>query len=285
MFFLIFENPHVPDLFYLKELQFYISIVGVKLTKLTIKTKMGKTERIAKLPSVAELELVKAKSAIDQFIYSCSHTMRGPLKSIMGLVNLLRNADEKMDINPQVYLKSIEATVAKMESVLTELEQFLTNTSQNIVTKPIDVKDFVNQILEDFKPRIEESKIVLVIKVNQMAPLYTDVNRLRVVFTHLISNAIIYQDPKKKKKTVDIFVRVNETSCAVQIRDNGIGMIEEVQSNLFQLFYRGTELSSGAGVGLYITKEVLTKMLGKISVTSIVAKGSCFSFSIPNLST
>lgn len=245
---------------------------------------MGKTERIAKLPSVAELELVKAKSAIDQFIYSCSHTMRGPLKSIMGLVNLLRNADEKMDINPHVYLKSIEATVVKMESVLTELEQFLTNTSQNIVTKPIDVKDFVNQILEEFKPRIEERKIVMVVKITQMAHLYTDVNRLRVVFTHLISNAIIYQDPKKRKNTIDIFVRVNETSCAVQIRDNGIGMIEEVQSNLFQLFYRGTELSSGAGVGLYITKEVLIKMIGKISVTSIAGKGSCFSFSIPNLS-
>src|SRR5687768_17326979 len=147
---------------------------------------MEKTERAARIPSVAELELVKAKRAIEQFIYSCSHTMRGPLKSISGLVNLLKNQTEEEDADPQCYLQSIEVTVAKMESVLTELEQFLTNTTRSIVTRPIDIKDFVNEILQDFNSSIEESNISILIKTNQLSPLYTDESRLRVVLTHLI---------------------------------------------------------------------------------------------------
>lgn len=245
---------------------------------------MDKIQRAVKTPSVAELELVKAKSTIEQFIYSCSHTLRGPLKSITGLVNLLKNSDDKTDIDPRCYLQSIETTVSKMESVLVDLEQFLINTSQNIVTRPIVIKDFIIQILEEFLPITDGNNIGIVIKTNHVAPLYTDQSRLRVVLTHLISNAIMYQDNRKKKKRVDIFVTVTATVCRVQIRDNGIGMTSEIQSNLFQLFYRGTESSSGAGVGLYITREVLTKMLGKISVTSTAGRGSCFSFSIPNLS-
>lgn len=244
---------------------------------------MEKIQRAVRIPSVAELELVKAKSAIEQFIYSCSHTMRGPLKSITGLVNLLKNSQEEKDVDPKYYIQSIESTVAKMESVLTELEQFLTNTTRNIVTRPIDIKDFVNEILDDFRRSVEEDNICIMIKTNQAAPLYTDESRLRVVLTHLISNAIRYQDNKKRKNRLEIFLRVNDTSCTVQIRDNGIGMTDEIKSNLFQLFYRGTEESSGAGVGLYIAREVVTKMRGKISVTSIAGKGSCFSFSIPNL--
>lgn len=245
---------------------------------------MDKTDRSLANRSVAELELSKAKNAIEQFIYSCSHTLRGPLKSIAGLVNLLKNAHEKHDVDPHNYLQCIESTVAKMESVLTDLEKFLETTSQSIVTKPVDAKDFINQILDDFRGAIEENDIDVVIRATQTSPLYTDENRLRVVITHLISNAILYHDRKKKKKRIDILVNVNSSTCTLQVRDNGIGMSSETKSKLFQLFYRGSAVSTGAGVGLYISREVLTKMKGKISVTSMISKGSCFSLSIPNLS-
>jgi len=249
--------------------------------------KAGIVEKIqhsAPINSVAELELVKAKSAIEQFIYSCSHTMRGPLKSIAGLVYLLKNSEESAEVDPKYYLQSIENTVAKLESVLNDLEQFLTNSSQGITTRSIDAKEFVSTVLQEFQDTIEEKKISAMITIKQSVPLYTDRNQFRIILSHLISNAIVYQNNKKEEKQMSISIKVNSSVCMVRIRDNGIGMRDEIQPNIFRLFYRGSERSAGAGVGLYITKELLAKMGGVISVRSKAGEGSCFSFSIPNLS-
>jgi signal transduction histidine kinase len=245
---------------------------------------MEKVQHSVTINSVAELELVKAKSAIEQFIYSCSHTMRGPLKSITGLVYLLKTTKESAEFNPKHYLQSIEKTVLKMETVLNDLEQFLTNSKQDMVTHPIDAKEFVSGVLQEFLAPLEEKKINTVVTSNQLESLHIDQNRFRIILNHLISNAIAYQDYKKEEREIRISIKVNSSTCTVQIRDNGIGMLDTVRPNIFQLFYRGSERSSGTGVGLYITKEILNKMGGSITVRSKAGKGSIFSFSIPNLS-
>lgn len=233
--------------------------------------------------SVAELELVKAKSAIEQFIYSCSHTMRSPLKSISGLVCLLRSYEGNARINSGYYLQLIENSVVKLESVLNDLEQFLINSSQDIATSPIDVKELVSDVLSDFKEAIHQNGINTELIIKQSHPLYTDRSRLRTIISHLISNAIAYQNQAETEKQVRVTVKVNSTSCLIHIQDNGIGIQEENLSRIFHLFYRGSEKSGGAGVGLYITKELLNKMDGTISVRSKRGKGSCFSTYIPNL--
>jgi signal transduction histidine kinase len=249
-----------------------------------MKIVMDKPQYSAVIHSVAELELVRAKSTIEQFIYSCSHTMRGPLKSITGLVYLLKNAERIAEVNPKDYLLYIENTVAKLESVLNDLEQFLTNSRQDIATRSIDVNEFVGSVLQEFEDTIKQKKINTVITIKQSAKLYTDQNCLRIILSHLISNAITYQDLKKEQRQITITVKIDLSSCCMKIRDNGIGMSEEIRSNIFDLFYRGSAKSPGAGVGLYITKEVLNKMGGVISVRSKAGKGTCSHFSIPNLS-
>lgn len=249
-----------------------------------MKEVMEETRHVLPVSSVAEFELVKAKNAIEQFIYSCSHTMRGPLKSIAGLVYLLKNSGESPDVDPSYYLQSIESTVIKLEHVLNDLEQFLTNFSKEISTRPVEVKALINDVLDDFGGLINQHQIEVVVTVKQLVPLYTDQSSLRIILSHLISNAIVYQDSEKKNKVVNVYLKANKTTCIVHVKDNGIGMNEEVQSNIFRLFYRGTEKSIGSGVGLYIVNELINKMGGTIAVSSEPGKGSCFFISIPTLS-
>src|SRR5689334_3037140 len=101
--------------------------------------------------SVTGLELVKAKGAIEQFIYSCSHTLRAPLKSIAGLVYLLKNSETHQEIDPKFFLQSIEKTVEKMESVLNELEQFLSNSRQLVTTQSVDAKSVVQEVIDNLQ--------------------------------------------------------------------------------------------------------------------------------------
>ena len=85
----------------------------------------------------------------------------------------------------------------------------------------------------------------------------------------------------KGKIKIGIQVKVTSSSCSIHIRDNGIGISSSVLPHIFQLFYRGSDKSTGSGVGLYIVKEVIEKMQGTIRVESIEGAGTSFFVTIP----
>lgn len=230
--------------------------------------------------SIAQ-ELAKAKNVIDKFLYGCSHTMRGPLKSISGLIKLLQNQQASED--PHKHLELIQKTVNKMETMLNDLEQFLVNSRRDLVIEPVSMSKTIDAILARYNKDSERLRIRFSKNIVQTVPLFTDLERLNLILVQLVWNALVFSDPGKTDKYIDIFVRVNENGCHIKILDNGIGMSSEIQKNIFQLFFRGAQQSQGAGIGLYVVNEVLRKMGGSITVNSEEGCGSSFFVWIPNL--
>ena len=230
--------------------------------------------------SIAQ-ELAKAKNVIDKFLYGCSHTMRGPLKSISGLIKLLQNQEASED--PHKHLELIQKTVNKMETILNDLEQFLVNSRRDLVIEPVSMSKTIDAILARYTKDSERLRIRFSKNIVQAVPLFTDLERLNLILVQLVSNALVFSDPGKTDKYIDIFVRVDENGCHIKILDNGMGMSSEIQKNIFQLFFRGTQQSQGAGIGLYVVNEVLRKMGGSITVNSEEGCGSSFFVWIPNL--
>lgn len=230
--------------------------------------------------SIAQ-ELVKAKNVIDKFLYGCSHTMRGPLKSISGLIKLLQNPEASED--PYKHLELIQKTVNKMETILNDLEQFLVNSRRDLVIESVSMAKAIDATLARYTKDSDRLHIRFSKNIVQAVPLFTDLTRLNLILEQLISNALVFSDAGKTDKYIDIFVRVNENGCHIKILDNGIGMSSEIQKNIFQLFFRGAQQSQGAGIGLYVVNEVLRKMGGSITVNSEEGYGSSFFVWIPNL--
>jgi len=90
-----------------------------------------------------------------------------------------------------------------------------------------------------------------------------------------------YSNPRRDDQLVSIAANVEGKSLKVLIEDNGIGIAAEHQSKIFDMFYRASEKSQGSGLGLYIVKETLDKLNGKIEVSSSLGKGSKFRLEIP----
>jgi signal transduction histidine kinase len=233
--------------------------------------------------SLEDHELTKAKNIIDQFVYSCYHTMRGPLKSISGLVYLMKNTGPEDINNNNLYLESIEKTVNKMENLLTGLEQFITHSKQELSARTVHVENTVREILEDFTDNIRDNRIDVNLNIRQSVPFHTDGTQFSMILSHLISNAIMFQDDSKTKHRIRIDAEVKPKRLHLKVTDNGIGIHTKILSDIFLLFFRGTEKSKGSGVGLYIVKETLKSLGGKISVKSKLRSGSTFSITIPNL--
>jgi signal transduction histidine kinase len=227
-------------------------------------------------------ELDKSKQVIGQFIRSCSHSMRGPLKSIAGLVALLHNSRTELKNENELFLNLIDKTTRKMEHMLDELEHFMENSNRGLTFKPTDCNELLDEILHNFESEIQAANIRINRAVVQSSPLYTDLARLRLVLSKLIENAIQFRDENKSFNEISFSVNVNPTSCTIAISDNGIGIDPREKTNIFQLFYRATEKSPGAGIGLYVVREVVEKMGGTVVVCSTPAEGSNFVIEMPN---
>ena len=120
------------------------------------------------------------------------------------------------------------------------------------------------------------------ITINEESPLYSDKYRISVIFNNLISNAIKYYDPAKQNPSLNITVEATKENARFEFRDNGIGIDKEFQNKIFNMFFRATQLSEGAGLGLYIVQEAVEKLKGTVTINSEIRKGTTFIIDIPN---
>lgn len=230
----------------------------------------------------ADDEFAKSKFILSQFIYNCSHSFRSPLKTMQGLLFLLEESLNDTTVDKREYLALVLQSIVKVERMVQESEAFLADSSLPLKVQPIFIRDIMPKVLDGFKTQVDERHIEVFLRVNQTCPFHLDVNRFTTILARLFSNAIMFHDDRKSKKQIEIFVDADTNGCLMRVRDNGTGMTEEIQSKIFQPFYRGSEKSGGPGVGLYIADKLISTMGGHIFVRSKFAEGSDFNVWIPN---
>jgi len=228
-------------------------------------------------------KLAQANNVIDKFINSCSHSMRGPLKTIRGLVNLISD-DRGKENKPDLMLELIQRSASHLENILNQLEQFLENAKKEMKIEEVDIQSVIEEVKDKFQREIKEQAIDVQINLDmEDKVIVTDRGHLKTILTQLISNAIIFSDSSKANKIIQIAGKASRSSYELTVSDNGVGIPEECIGKIYQLFYRGSEKSKGAGIGLYIVKEVVEKLKGMITVKSQIQSGTKFLVWLPTL--
>jgi len=111
---------------------------------------------------------------------------------------------------------------------------------------------------------------------------YSDLWRIKEIFRNLISNAIKYRNQKLDRSVIRINIEVTPTRAKIVFSDNGVGINQDQISNIFDMFYRASEVSDGSGLGLYIVKNAIEKLNGTIEVESQPNVGTTFTIVLPN---
>jgi signal transduction histidine kinase len=224
-----------------------------------------------------ELEL--ANNELDHFVYSASHDLKAPLSSILGLINIAKY--DVKDHKAIDYFVRIENRVERLTQFIKEVIEISRNTRTDIKTEPIVLEEMLDEIIEnnnyiDGMQQIEFKK-----NINFTAPILSDKARLEVILNNLISNAIKYSDPRKKRCMVDITADKIENVFRITVEDNGIGIAEDEQEKVFDMFYRGVQGKEGSGLGLYILKNMLLKLNGEFALNSKEGEGTKIEISLP----
>lgn len=229
-------------------------------------------------------ELIKINNELDSFVYSVSHDLRAPLRSLLGLLNISRLDKHPRDPVYDKYFGMMEQSVTKLDETLKEILEYSRNARSEVMRSAIDFKSLLNNSMSkmEYIDGFDQIKIDVIVIDNNIT-FYSDEYRISVILENLLSNAIKYRDPKKKNAYLNISLIITNKESEIKFQDNGLGIRESVLPKIFNMFYRGTEESEGAGLGLYIVKETVEKLKGNISISSTIGTGTIFTVKIPNL--
>ncbi|WP_299457365.1 PAS domain-containing sensor histidine kinase [uncultured Microscilla sp.] len=219
---------------------------------------------------------------LDQFVYKVSHDLRAPLTSILGLVNLSKldsdNAERLIG-----YIELIEKSTLKLDKFIKSLLEYSRSGRADIVTEKIDFEAMISDCIEDLKFMKNYERVQRDISLKGNQPFYSEPLRLRIILNNIISNAIKYQNTSVENSFLKVKIDLSTPDTAKLIfQDNGIGIAQEYQGDVFNMFFRGTENAEGSGLGLYIVKQTVEKMHGSISLSSDYGKGTHIILEVPN---
>ncbi|WEK20749.1 MAG: hybrid sensor histidine kinase/response regulator [Candidatus Pedobacter colombiensis] len=225
---------------------------------------------------VAELE--KTNDELNRFIYSISHELRAPLVSAMGIVNLVKM--EGLYNNSGEYWSLIETCSNKLDYYIQKTLQYYKNNKTISENTSIDFHKLIPELIE--LHTYADHQTTFSIDINQKEEFYGDAFRVEVILGNLISNAIKYQKETEINKRVNIHVDVRREQVEISINDNGMGILNEHLEKIFTQFFK-SKVNQGSGLGLFIVKEALNKINGKITVSSNQTEGTTFKITIPNV--
>ncbi|MDZ4821997.1 MAG: hybrid sensor histidine kinase/response regulator [Flavobacteriales bacterium] len=226
--------------------------------------------------------LEKAYSELEKFVYSASHDLRAPLVSIKGILKL-----SKLENDPAKhteYFNMIEQSVQKLDSFVQNIIHYYQNGKKEEILTAINFSQLADDVFATLAHYDGAERINLRKEIEPQTPFMADELRLRIVLNNLVSNALKFQNPKDEDSFVLLSIHNTVEKAVIKVADNGIGISPDDLPHVFDMFYRTSQKNIGTGIGLYIVKEAVEKLGGKITVTSDLDNGTCFLLEIPNKS-
>jgi PAS domain S-box-containing protein len=226
----------------------------------------------------AALQTMNAE--LEQFAYIASHDLQAPLRAVSGYIGLLeREIGDKLTPDAQEFMRFITDGAQQMRQLIGDLLTYSRTSRQQMHYAPVDCEKTLATILESLSPAIAESGAK--IEHGPLPGIAADATQVMQLLQNLIGNAIKFRG--KATPVVRISAERVNGDWQFTVRDNGIGIAQEHQPRIFQVFHRlhTAEEYPGTGIGLAICKKVVERHGGRIWVESTPGQGSAFHFTLP----
>jgi two-component system phosphate regulon sensor histidine kinase PhoR len=220
------------------------------------------------------------------FVSTVSHELRSPLTSIYGFAETLLRQDVMFGEEER---RTFLGYIASESQRLTGIVDALLNVARleigdlTVNLAPTDVREVVGEVVRSVRDVAADGHRFVLDLPEEPLAAQVDRDKLRQVFSILLDNALKYSPDGG---TVTVGAERKRDTVEVSVVDQGIGIPQADQEQIFRKFYRGTDADSrsgagGTGLGLFIARGLVTAMGGRIWVTSREGEGSTFAFELP----
>lgn len=231
----------------------------------------------------------EAEQLVDQrnkeFINIATHELKAPMTAIIGNLSMvLEDGVGSVDETARKLANEAYGGTIRLRNLVTEMLDIARLESGraqfNIV--PLDLNKETTEIIAMQKVPAEQKGVTVNFTPSQLPPVMADQTKLQIILTNFISNAIKYN---RSQGSVTISHVPSEAGVNISIQDTGLGIPKDQQKKMFQKFFRveGEDRKNipGTGLGMYITKQFIENMGGKLWFESEAGQGTTFYFSLP----
>ncbi len=241
----------------------------------------GELERSRLDLETQNTKLRESERRKSELVTIVSHELRTPLASVLGFTSLLLNRDVD-EGDQRRYLEIVDLQARRLSVLLNDFldVENLEEGRLEFARQLLDMGTVVDEQVQLFSGQSTRHTLDVELQEKPL-PVRGDPNRLAQVVGNLLSNAIKYSPEGGVVKVVG---ERDEEFVRVSVRDQGVGIPEELQKRVFGKFFRGDAGASGipgSGLGLTIARSVVEAHGGRMSFKSVVGKGSVFSLELP----
>jgi signal transduction histidine kinase len=227
--------------------------------------------------------LTRTNADLDTFMYMASHDLKAPIANIEGLLQAL-HAELPVAVleeDPVAHLLNLmQASVARFQQTIGHLTH-ISQLQRPEAAEPVALPALVEGVRLDLGPLIEAAGATVVVDTDGCAAVRVAPKTMRSVVYNLLSNALKYR-ASDRSAHVTLRARCVPGLFVLAVADNGLGLTEAQQGQLFGMFKRLHTHVEGAGVGLFTVKRLVENAGGTIGVQSQPGVGTTFTVSLPN---
>lgn len=227
----------------------------------------------------ANRDLKEVNKELDTFAYRTAHDIRGPVARLLGLCQLALHEDRGG--NAMRYLEMIDQEAIQMDFMLHRFLEVSSIKHLRSQPKPIKLTEEIESVMEEMSELDGFCDVRFNLDVMPELEVVADPVLVRITLKNLIENAIIFH----RRDIPDPFVEIQAIALSgdieLRILDNGIGIVPEVAPHIFEMFYRGTTLSKGLGLGLYATQLAAHSLSGSVRLNTQQKEGTEFILRLP----
>ena len=233
------------------------------------------------------IELQRLDEAKNEFLGSLSHELKTPLAAILGFTQVLKRNTSGALGEKQLGQLAVKRNGLRLDSLISYLLDLSKIQARKIelTREEVEISSFLGQVVDGFETILngKQQSVSLDLKHSD-AWLSVDQNRLSQVLSNLLSNASKYSP---EGSSITVTSRLEGDECVISVEDEGAGIRLEDQEQLFTLFYRTPDAqnssTSGTGIGLYVSKQIVDLHGGKVNLESSPGKGTKVTVRMPGV--
>ena len=227
-----------------------------------------------------EKELNEMKS---RFVSMASHEFRTPLSAVLSSISLVETyKDPEHEEKRKKHIERIKGSVRNLTDILNNFLSLdkLEQGKIEAETSQFDISEFMEDIIEEMESMLKKKNQKIIYSHTGQKEIVLDRKILRNIMFNLLSNAIKYSPENKE---IFVSIKVEKKNVVIAVKDNGMGIPEHEQKNLFKNFFRANNTVNiqGTGLGLSIVKKYVELLHGSINFESNPGSGTVFTVQFP----
>ena len=250
-----------------------ISLVGVETTDR--RANEAKLEKINK-------ELIQHNQQLNQYSFVISHNLRGPIVTLLGLVNLFEQKSTDETFKNEI-IQHIKKSTLHLDNIILDLNMILSQSDgRENIRSEVSLSNEIQMVKDLLKSQIDFAQAEIQTDFQEVKALHSVRSYIQSIFMNLVSNSIKYKKPSTPAVIRLSSHREFNSMVRIDIEDNGIGLnLEKHNDALYGFYKRFHTHVDGKGLGLHLVKTQVDLLGGKIEVKSKVNEGTTFSIYLP----